>query len=377
MSRNNILNEYIMKRYDNKEEIYSEIFAKIQHKKYVRNKIINTAAVLFVIMMFGMVGTSSIYAKKNWEKDYKEYQERTIKKSNVEIDNIQENGYTENLNMDYIYQEGLGIKIDSLLITDDSYSMRLNFDIIDEEKKKFDTFEFGYVIYDENNTIYDMSERTTFSSSVTTDYKKKLCKELKIEYNPSKNEPKQLGATQNIVQNISEDGKVLKTITLQSFEGFPRSKKIYVRIFNIGYSLANYEKTSNSTILEVVESEDFKLYDGEWQFEINVPEKFYNRELIEFKMEKNVEGFEIEKAILTNTGFILNIKHKYPIINMNPDTINIIDEYGNKYNSSAGMSDDYVIKQVFSNISKENKELYLELNIPEHNIYEKIKLVSK
>ena len=183
MSRNNILNEYIMKRYDNKEEIYSEIFAKIQHKKYVRNKIINTAAVLFVIMMFGMVGTSSIYAKKNWEKDYKEYQERTIKKSNVEIDNIQENGYTENLNMDYIYQEGLGIKIDSLLITDDSYSMRLNFDIIDEEKKKFDTFEFGYVIYDENNTIYDMSERTTFSSSVTTDYKKKLCKELKIEYN--------------------------------------------------------------------------------------------------------------------------------------------------------------------------------------------------
>lgn len=376
MPRNNILNDYIMKKYDNKEEIYSEILAKIQHKKYVRNKIINTAAVLFVIMMFGMFGTS-IYAKKNWEKEYKEYQERTIKKSNVEIDNIQENGYTENLNMDYIYQEGLGIKIDSLLITDDSYVMRLNFDIINEEKKKFDTFEFGYVIYDENNTIYDMSERTTFSSSVTTNYKKKLCKELKIEYNPSKNEPKQLRATQNIVQNISEDGKVLKTITLQSFEDFPRSKKIYVRIFNIGYSLANYEKALNSTVLEVVESEDFKLYNSEWQFEVNVPEKFYDRESIEFKMEKSVEDFEIKKATLTDTGFILNIKHKYPIINMNPNTINIIDQYGNKYNSSSGMSDNYVIKQVFSNISKENKELYLELNIPEYNIYKKIKLVAK
>ena len=74
MSRNDILNEYITKKYDNKEEIYSEILSEIKHKTYVRNKIINMVAVLFVIMMFGMAGTS-IYAKKNWEKEYKEYQE--------------------------------------------------------------------------------------------------------------------------------------------------------------------------------------------------------------------------------------------------------------------------------------------------------------
>lgn len=376
MSRNDIFNEYITKRYDNKEEIYSEILSEIKHKTYVRNKIINMVAVLFVIMMFGMAGTS-IYAKKNWEKEYKEYQERTVKRSNIEVDNIQENGYTENLNMNYIYQEGLGIKIDSLLITDDCYSMKLNFDIIDEEKKKFNAFEFGYVIYDENNTIYDISERTTFSSSATTNYKKKLCEELEIKYNHLKNEPKQLSATQDITQDVSENGNVFKTITMRSFEGFPKSKKIYVRIFNIGYSLANYEHAANNTILEIVESEDFKLYNSEWQFEINVPEKFYDRESVEFKIEKNIEGFEIEKATLTDTGFILNIKHKYPIINMNPDTINIIDEYGNKYYSSSGMSDDYIIKQVFSNINKDYNNLYLELNIPEHNIYKKIKLVQK
>ena len=376
MSRNDIFNEYITKRYDNKEEIYSEILSEIKHKTYVRNKIINMVAVLFVIMMFGMAGTS-IYAKKNWEKEYKEYQERTVKRSNIEVDNIQENGYTENLNMNYIYQEGLGIKIDSLLITDDCYSMKLNFDIIDEEKKKFNAFEFGYVIYDENNTIYDISERTTFSSSATTNYKKKLCEELEIKYNHLKNEPKQLSATQDITQDVSENGNVFKTITMRSFEGFPKSKKIYVRIFNIGYSLANYEHAANNTILDIVESEDFKLYNSEWQFEINVPEKFYDRESVEFKIEKNIEGFEIEKATLTDTGFILNIKHKYPIINMNPDTINIIDEYGNKYYSSSGMSDDYMIKQVFSSINKNYKELYLELNIPEHNINEKIKLVEK
>lgn len=376
MSRNTILNDYIMKKYDNKEEIYSEILTEINHKKYVKNRITNMVAVFCIVIMSSLIGTS-IYAKKNWEEEYKKYQERTIQISNVEIDNKEQNSYTENLNMDYLYQEGLGIKIDTLLITDDSYSMTLNFDIVDEMKKKFDTFEFGYVIYDENNTIYNLSERNTFSSNVTKDYKKKFCEELKIKYNPSKNEPKQLGSTQSVTQEITENGKVLQTITLQSFEGFPKSKKIYVRIFNIGYSLANYKHNENNTILEIVESEDFKLYNSEWQFEINVSEKFYDRESREFRMEKNVEGFEIEKAVLSDTGFILNIKHKYPIININPDTINIIDEYGNKYYSSSGMSDDYIIKQVFSNINKEYKDLYLELNIPEHNIYEKIKLVDK
>ena len=376
MSKNAILNEYIMKKYDNKEEIYSEILTEIKYEKIVKKRIINIAAVFCFIIMSSLIGTS-IYAKKNWEEEYKKYQERTIQKSNVEIVNKEVNTYTENLNMEYLYQEGLGIKIDSLLITDDSYEMTLNFDIVDEKKKKFDTFEFGYVIYDENNTIYDLSERSTFSSNVTKDYKKKFCKELNLKYDPSKNEPKQLRATQNITQEITENGKVLQTITMQSFEGFPKSQKIYVRIFNIGYSLANYEHSENNTILEIVESEDFKLYNSEWQFEINVPEKFYERESKEFKLEKDVEEFEIDKAILSDTGFILNIKHNYSIININPDTINIIDEYGNKYYSSSGMSDDYMIKQVFSSINKNYKELYLELNIPEHNINEKIKLVEK
>lgn len=376
MSKNKILDEFISNKYDNKEKNYNLIISKINQRAYMKNKILNMVAILFVVIIVGTVG-SSIYAKKNWENEYREYQERNTKLSTTIINNEINNGYVENLNMDYIYQEGLGIKIDSLLITDDCYEMKVNFKIIDEQKKEFNTFDFGYAIYDENNNIYDIRQRNKgYYNKNNNNYEKNICNELGIIYKPSKNMPKHLIATQNISQNIIEEN-IIKTIRLNSFEGFPRSRSIYIRIFDIGYSLTNYEEGTDG-ILNPIESEDFELYNYEWQFKIDVPEKFYDRTSIKLKLEENIEGFEGEYVSLSDTGLILNLNHKYSLINVTPNTINIIDAEGNEYHSSAGMSDDYIIKQVFSNISKNDLEkgLYLIINIPDYNIYKKVKLIE-
>lgn len=373
MYKNNLLKERFDSTY-NKEKNYNKIYSQITKINNKKKKLLNVVAALFVITTIGIT-TSSIYAQKNWEEEYNEYKKRIIQSSNISIDTNIINGYTEDLNMEYIYQDGLGIKIDSLLITDDCYEMKLNFKIENKEKQNYEAFDFGYAIYDENNVVYDVNQRTKYSSNKTSNYEKKLCNELGIKYQPEKNIPKHLKSTGNITQNILENGNIIKKLTINSFEGFPKSEKIFIRIFDIGYSLANYEYNTDN-ILEIVESEDFKLYNGEWQFEINVPKKFHERSSISLKPIKDIEGFEIEKALISDTGLILNIKHKYPIINVTPSMITIIDKDGKEYTATSGMSDDYIIKQLFSNISKEqiNEELYLKLNIPEYNINEKMKL---
>ena len=92
-----------------------------------------------------------------------------------------------------------------------------------------------------------------------------------------------------------------------------------------------------------------------------------------------LNGFEdMLKAELSETGLTLHLRHIYPLINMTPDTLNILDGEGILYYQGGGMSDDYIIKGVFdANKNDLNKGIYLNINIPEHNISSKLELVKK
>lgn len=377
MPKNKILDEFISNKYDNREKNYNLIISKINQNIYMKNRIFNIVAVLFIIILVGVTG-SSIYAKKSWDNEYKEYKERKIINSKTAISDETKNEYVQNLDMNYIYQDGIGIKIDTLLLTDDCFQIDINFEMTDKEKTDYSAFEFGYAIYDEENTIYAVSERLKYGLGEYLNYKKKLCRELGLKYNDIKSIPVDL-AIANELNTISiKDGNVSMRLKLDSYNGFTKSEKIYIRIFDIGYALANFIEKDNNK-LEITDAEDFSLSKSEWQFEIGVPNHFYDRISTELKFAENIEDFELEKATLSETGLIVHLKHKYTLIDMLSDTITVSDEFGNIYNCGAGMSDDYVIKCIFSNLSKNDlgKKIYLNIDIPELNINKRLELVKK
>lgn len=56
---------------------------------------------------------------------------------------------------------------------------------------------------------------------------------------------------------------------------------------------------------EIINAEDFQLSKAEWNFEIDVPDKFYERQTIELKPTNEIPGIEISKISLTEAGMKL------------------------------------------------------------------------
>lgn len=180
-------------------------------------------------------------------------------------------------------------------------------------------------------------------------------------------------------------GKNNSGIVLMSTNGFPQSKKLYIRIFDVGYSIDetnNEESKSN-------ESKYVCLSDSEWQFEIDVPEKFYKRTTVELVPSKEVDGIVINKAELTETALIMkvNINNFVDFLmsgrDMETEEFNkssgaafyISDGDGNIYTASSigttqnkdeisarfGIGKDALDKKIFLNVSLNDIQTRIEL----------------
>lgn len=67
--------------------------------------------------------------------------------------------------MDYIVQDGIGIKIDSLLLTDDYVDANVTFKFDENVNVDSDKFSFGCAIYAENKNIYGIYKRMNLAST--------------------------------------------------------------------------------------------------------------------------------------------------------------------------------------------------------------------
>ncbi len=373
MSKNKVLKEYINNIY-NKDRNYDIVFSKIKNKNNIR-KILNIAAIFLITMMIG-VTLPKIYAKIAWNIEYKEYEKREINTFKEAINDAIEDGYAEKLNMDYSYKNGIGVKIDSLMITKDSYIMNVNIKIDDYKNINSDTFDFGYAVYDENNNIYQVNDRYDYGTGLTEIYERKLCTELGIKYSDNDIYSINQATSSEKVKMLFKDGELQTQVIIKSLKGFPKSKKIYIRIFDIGFIMKD-EKVKNSGKIEITDAEDFKLSDSEWQFELEIPERFYNRNTIELQLAEKINGIELKKAELSETALILEINMKDESINaLNRDNIYITDEFENNY-TYGSYSVNKGLAQISFNIEKKDllKHLYLNISIGKYN--EKIKLSKK
>lgn len=194
---------------------------------------------------------------------------------NIQInDGIKEainNKYFQELNQEYIIDNNLGIKVDSLIM--DDFNLYLLFNI----KYNTDIENIEYIkmkditIIDENqNLIYDGNEELINSNTISTG--------LSLRYKKISND------------NFNE------ALNLKSNQ-FPRSQKLYISIKSIEvYIQSKGYISSKKTKIE-----------GDWNLQIDIDEKMINRELIKFEIKDNNQ-FEVITALAGTTQSIFHLK---------------------------------------------------------------------
>lgn len=309
---NEAMKEYAEKIHD-KEKNYNKILSNwkgVSNMKITIKKIINIAAVFIIVIFIGTISTR-IYAKIQWDIQFKEYQNRQVGEGKGTLELAKENGYAEILDMDYLTQDGISVKVDSLLITDDCFDANISFKFAEDIKVDSRFFSYGYAIYDENNNVYSIFSRMHMNSKDNFDYTTAfMLKEIKGNYDKKHIYSEILSDSSNleIIEANSEDRTITTNFTVRAKDSFPKSKKIYIRIFDLGYTMVDTSEKDGITKIE--STEDFVLSDAEWRFEIDVPNKFYERDTIELKLEKDIPELEIEKITLTEVGLVVNFKSK-------------------------------------------------------------------
>lgn len=321
-------------------------------KKYTFKNLFNVAAIVLIVMLVG-VGTNKLYAKRQWDIAFENFQNREREFTTIGTKESAENGYTEYIDMDYVYQNDIGIKVDSLFITDDQFEANLNFKLPENIKVDPKLFEYGFIVYDDNNNVYGFYTRHDYTSKIFVskdygyNYIEFLYKELGIKYDINE------GVTGPMLNNSllslgtidATNGNIISKIEMQSTKGFPKSKKLYIRLFNLGFTMKEIETESGE--YNLVDYEDFRLSENaEWIFEIEVPERMYNRETINLKLVDNIPDLKIDKLTVTESKLLIlatmnkddemiEICNKEDHILMNEyllEKVYITDSEGNIYN---------------------------------------------
>ena len=374
---NKYLKEYTEKEF-NKKENYNKIISKSKgdgSMKVTMKKIINLVAA-FILVLFIGVSSKTIYAKLKWNIEFKDFQNRPQLESKGRIEQAKEDGYAEVLDMDYITQDGIGVKVDSIMLTDDCCEVDLSFKFDEDIKVDAQRFLYSCVVYDENKNIYGLYERVDIGN-LKLKYLPLVYKELGVKYNKRDVYAKVLADGIGIGTNkVDEKNRLLNSsIKISNNKAnFPKSKKIYVRIENLGYTMVDIENK------KIVNTEEFKLSDSKWIFEIDVPEKFYQRETYNLELKEEIPELEVTRINLTELGLTMNFKSKYYydliMEGRNMDSkefeekrnniLYLTDEKGNRYKDldcgTAGGENEFKMRIDANKKDLENK-IYLNYNV--------------
>lgn len=302
---NDVFKEYVDNEF-NANRNYKEILLREKKGINFSKKMLNTVATLLLIAVIGVMSTK-IYAKIQWNIEFKEYQDRPTIEAKGTLEEVKEDGYAEVINMNYITQDGIGIKINSILLTDDCLDFNITFKFDEQINVDSKSFSFGYAIYDENNNIYTIQSRMHLDKKDDTIISF-IYKELGLEYNNKSITTSQLSDTNTArINSVNEHNKSINmNVTLRAKEKFPQSKTIYIKIFDPGFTMNNIENKNKELIVK--DSEDFKLSESKWNFEISVPTKFYERNTINLIPKNEIPGIKVEEIQISETGMTIKFK---------------------------------------------------------------------
>ena len=372
---NKYLKEYVESK-NNKELNYNEILSKVKGGSVMNIfkirfvKILATVGILLIVF----VGIPNIYAYIKWNADFTEFMEIPRQTSvGTKVDD-------ELVEMNYIEKNGIKARVESLIASEDEVKIRLAFEFDNDIELNSKTFDYSYAVYDENNNIYAI-----YNSSMNAKIDRLpelIYRELNVDYNKNDIYANQY-ATSTSMGNISANNrKIVNEIRLKSLKGFPKSKKLYLRILNLGYSMINVEEKK---------IEEFNISKENWIFEVDIPERFYNSNSYDLKLKNEIEGVKLTKARITDTALTLTLEDKTiaeklqnghkmksdEFAKMQEELIYIKDNTGNKIQMLEITSSENEIKVRFSVAKQYLDENMLYLNITKDGKTYKSELIKE
>ena len=203
-----------------------------------------------------------------------------------------ENGYIQNIDMDYIQQDGIEFKIDYLLMDDTNFDLVFNFKF-DGDVSNYEGVSIPELI------ITDEQNNQIFFDTESEEHYKSYAKSM--GYN-----------------TIEKTGNTIRQLLFLKSNKFPKSKKIYVSFKTV--ILYNVSQGNPFT----------KELNGDWKLEFDVDKQFTDRTNINYEVKKSDAGdkVEIQVAELTNTGFNISLKSS---IMKEIESIELEGKNGEKY----------------------------------------------
>lgn len=221
-----------------------------------------------------------------------------------------DNGYVAKTDGEVQTAEGIEISVDSFMIDDYNFIMNFKFKINEESNiNDFVGIDIRDLkIIDENETCVFNTHEAILGNS-----------EIKLE-------DKYLGGYSFGFDKISDNEYICKLMATGNPKAFPNSKHLSISFTELQTCKLIYTNGS--------EEKERKIYKGNWNFEIDVPEEFYNREKTIYKAiscsEKSIDINPIT-ATLSNTAFRINI----PVIKTDKIDYDLLHTGKSVYDKSA------------------------------------------
>lgn len=320
--------------------------SKFQEEQKVEKKKTDLKKVAIILLAIGGITLGGVKAKDLVQS----FSDRKATYITQSISEAIEDGYIENLDMKYSYSDGIGLKINSFLMSNNDINFVLDFKLNDKVNLENKNIKYSYIIYNEENEVYHIESGT--NRNILKEFMKK--NNLKDDNNIENH----LLEGQQTYITKKEDNIVISEL-MSAKDYFPKAKKLYIQVVGVGYNKENgrYKALSNS----------------EWNIELNIPEKFYNEDVVEYKIKEN-SYVDIEKMMVTSTSttFVANIKED----NKLRLEISIIDNNGKEYKTKImnfdaknkekvickfPLKSDMITEKMYLKINAEEKEEQYEL----------------
>lgn len=367
---NKAFKDYLYK----KDDDYEEIIEKSNKKRFTRKTLLTRVAV-FIIIFFLVAVTPSIYAQIKWNIEFKEYQRdrKVSDKISLIIDENKDDGSNYIVNSNPVEINGIKVNIDSIVVTNNNIAVIATFEFDDISNINSDTFTTGFAIYDENNTVYYLSPRMHLGEKNLNlgRMNKLIYDEIGATFDKKDIFNAQYTQSTSVGKEKVEGNKITLRYQINSISGYPKFKTLNIKIFDLGFSMVDRVEGEKPIV------QNFDVSKDEWNFSIDMPERFLNRENTKLKLNNNIEGLTIDRFELAETGLVITGTLKdfgeYVEGGLNGSIENwsefanrilyITDEDGNEYisNEFGTYAKENGFHISFNNIGKDDldKKLYL------------------
>lgn len=212
------------------------------------------------------------------------------------LDKAVESGYIENTNIETIKSNGTVITAENFLMDDFNLSFTFKVDLENQELLN-DTSKIEFLdllITDEENRILYCEDKERFNE---------YCTNNNLDYKYREFNENYISSGMNKYIKNKEDNEISAIYNLYA-DKFPKSKKLFIDVSKIKCAS---EKNENSS--EVI-------LEGNWNIELDVPEKFYNRECAVYTVTSCSEPtINVTDMTVYNTGtrfeFVADINSIY------------------------------------------------------------------